>query len=163
MQRAESYTLPPLARLYDAMQQSGRPIQSRRSQMTRGSRSMTSASSQRASSRGSSDRRLYRNSPFIRPTVAVRPHAGDSPSTKDFEGLSADASHPVQKAWIEHTVPQCGYCQSGQIMAAVALLRRSPKPTDREIDQAMADNLCRCGTYAQIREAIHAAAKLGAA
>ena len=80
-----------------------------------------------------------------------------------IEGLSADASHPVQKAWIEHTVPQCGYCQSGQIMAAVALLRRSPKPTDREIDQAMADNLCRCGTYAQIREAIHAAAKLGAA
>jgi len=80
-----------------------------------------------------------------------------------IEGLSPDASHPVQKAWIEHTVPQCGYCQSGQIMAAVALLRRSPKPTDREIDQAMADNLCRCGTYAQIREAIHAAAKLGAA
>ena len=68
-----------------------------------------------------------------------------------IEGLSPDASHPVQKAWIEHTVPQCGYCQSGQIMAAVALLRRSPKPTDREIDQAMADNLCRCGTYAQIR------------
>lgn len=94
MQRAESYTLPPLARLYDAMQQSGRPIQSRRSQMTRGSRSMTSASSQRASSRGSSDRRLYRNSPFIRPTVAVRPHAGDSPSTKDFEGLSADVPPP---------------------------------------------------------------------
>jgi isoquinoline 1-oxidoreductase alpha subunit len=80
-----------------------------------------------------------------------------------IEGLSPDASHPVQKAWIEHTVPQCGYCQSGQIMAAVALLRRSPKPTDREIDQAMADNLCRCGTYTQIREAIHAAAKLGAA
>jgi len=80
-----------------------------------------------------------------------------------IEGLSPDASHPVQKAWIEHTVPQCGYCQSGQIMAAVALLRRSPKPSDREIDQAMADNLCRCGTYTQIREAIHAAAKLGAA
>jgi aerobic-type carbon monoxide dehydrogenase small subunit (CoxS/CutS family) len=78
-----------------------------------------------------------------------------------IEGLSTDRSHPVQKAWIEHTVPQCGYCQSGQIMAAVALLRRVPDPTDQQIDDAMEGNLCRCGTYNQIREAIRAAAKLG--
>ena len=75
-----------------------------------------------------------------------------------IEGLSSDNSHPLQKAWVAHTVPQCGYCQSGQIMRAAALLADSPKPTDREIDSAMADNLCRCGTYAQIREAIHDAA-----
>ena len=79
-----------------------------------------------------------------------------------IEGLSKDASHPIQKAWIEHTVPQCGYCQSGQIMSAAALLQRSPNPTDQQIDDAMAGNLCRCGTYAQIRDAIHAAAKMGA-
>ncbi|MFN7194948.1 MAG: (2Fe-2S)-binding protein [bacterium] len=78
-----------------------------------------------------------------------------------IEGLSTDRSHPVQKAWIEHTVPQCGYCQSGPIMAAVALLRRVPDPTDQQIDDAMEGNLCRCGTYNQIREAIRAAAKLG--
>ena len=78
-----------------------------------------------------------------------------------IEGLSTDRSHPVQKAWIEHTVPQCGYCQSGQIMAAVALLRRVPDPTDQQIDDAMEGNLCRCGTYNQIREAIRVAAKLG--
>jgi isoquinoline 1-oxidoreductase alpha subunit len=78
-----------------------------------------------------------------------------------IEGLSADASHAVQKAWIELDVVQCGYCQSGQIMAAVALLRRVPDPTDQQIDDAMEGNLCRCGTYNQIREAIRAAAKLG--
>ncbi|MBM3524057.1 MAG: (2Fe-2S)-binding protein [Alphaproteobacteria bacterium] len=78
-----------------------------------------------------------------------------------IEGLSPDSSHPVQKAWLEHTVPQCGYCQSGQIMAASALLARVPTPTDRQIDEAMSENLCRCGTYNQIRAAIHAAAKLG--
>jgi aerobic-type carbon monoxide dehydrogenase small subunit (CoxS/CutS family) len=77
-----------------------------------------------------------------------------------IEGLSPDASHPVQKAWIEHTVPQCGYCQSGQIMAAAALLARSPDPSDAEIDAAMAGNLCRCGTYPRIRTAIHRAAEL---
>lgn len=77
-----------------------------------------------------------------------------------IEGLSPDGSHPVQKAWVQHTVPQCGYCQSGQIMAAAALLARSPNPTDREIDAAMADNLCRCGTYLAVREAIHTAAKM---
>lgn len=80
-----------------------------------------------------------------------------------IEGLSADASHPVQRAWIEHTVPQCGYCQSGQIMAAAALLAQTPDPTDREIDSAMAGQLCRCGTYPRIRKAIHHAARLAKA
>jgi aerobic-type carbon monoxide dehydrogenase small subunit (CoxS/CutS family) len=75
-----------------------------------------------------------------------------------IEGLSADGSHPVQKAWRQVDVPQCGYCQSGQIMAAVALLQRTPKPTDEQIDTAMQGNLCRCGTYARIRQAIHTAA-----
>lgn len=80
-----------------------------------------------------------------------------------IEGLSADASHPVQRAWIEHTVPQCGYCQSGQIMAAAALLASTPDPTDEDIDAAMAGHLCRCGTYPRIRQAIHHAAKLAKA
>jgi isoquinoline 1-oxidoreductase alpha subunit len=77
-----------------------------------------------------------------------------------IEGLSDDNSHPVQRAWIEHTVPQCGYCQSGQIMSAAALLARSANPTDSEIDSAMAGNLCRCGTYLRIRKAIRTAADL---
>jgi len=75
-----------------------------------------------------------------------------------IEGLSADRSHPVQRAWIEVDVPQCGYCQSGQIMSAVSLLAQNPKPSDAEIDQAMKGNICRCGTYQRIREAIHRAA-----
>jgi isoquinoline 1-oxidoreductase alpha subunit len=74
-----------------------------------------------------------------------------------IEGLSPARSHPVQKAWAAVDVPQCGYCQSGQIMAAAALLRKSPKPSDREIDEAM-NNICRCGTYQRIRVAIHMAA-----
>ena len=73
------------------------------------------------------------------------------------EGLSEDGSHPVQQAWEEVDVPQCGYCQSGQIMGAVALLDRTPKPSDAQIDIAMNGNLCRCGTYPRIREAIHRA------
>ena len=77
-----------------------------------------------------------------------------------IEGLSPDRSHPVQRAWIEHTVPQCGYCQSGQIMAAAALLTRTPNPTDREIDAALTGHLCRCGTYLRIRRAVHRAAEL---
>lgn len=77
-----------------------------------------------------------------------------------IEGLSPDGRHPVQKAWVEHTVPQCGYCQSGQIMAAVALIARSPDPSDSEIDAAMSGHLCRCGTYPRIRKAIHHAVKL---
>jgi isoquinoline 1-oxidoreductase alpha subunit len=76
-----------------------------------------------------------------------------------IEGLSADGSHPVQRAWIEGDVPQCGYCQSGQVMVAAALLRQSPDPTDEEIDSAIS-NICRCGTYPRIRAAIHRAAAL---
>jgi len=75
-----------------------------------------------------------------------------------IEGLSSDGSHPVQKAWIEEDVPQCGYCQSGQIMSAVALLSKKPKPTDADIDDFMSGNICRCGTYQRIRKAIHRAA-----
>ena len=85
--------------------------------------------------------------------------AGKSITT--IEGLSADGTHPVQLAWIEFDVPQCGYCQSGQIMAAVALLKDKPKPTDAEINSAMT-NICRCGTYPRIRAAIHRAAELQA-
>jgi isoquinoline 1-oxidoreductase subunit alpha len=77
-----------------------------------------------------------------------------------IEGLSADHSHPVQKAWIEVDVPQCGYCQSGQIMSAAALLAKTPHPTDAQIEDAMSGNICRCGTYNQIRKAIHRAAQL---
>jgi len=72
-----------------------------------------------------------------------------------IEGLSTDGSHPVQRAWVEEDVPQCGYCQAGQIMAAVALLARTPRPSDGDIDTAMSGNLCRCGTYLRIRAAIH--------
>lgn len=77
-----------------------------------------------------------------------------------IEGLSADATHPVQQAWIAEDVPQCGYCQSGQIMSAVALLTKKPNPTDADIDDAMSGNICRCGTYQRIRKAIHRAAGL---
>lgn len=77
-----------------------------------------------------------------------------------IEGLSTNADHPVQQAWIEHQVPQCGYCQSGQIMSAVALLKTKPQPTDADIDTAMQGNICRCGTYLRVRSAIHRAAEL---
>jgi len=76
-----------------------------------------------------------------------------------IEGLSGDNSHPVQRAWIAVDVPQCGYCQSGQIMSAAALLAKNPSPTDADIDQAMSGVLCRCGTYSRIRRAIHQAAR----
>jgi isoquinoline 1-oxidoreductase subunit alpha len=84
--------------------------------------------------------------------------AGKSVTT--IEGLSADGSHPVQVAWRELNVAQCGYCQSGQIMSAVALLEKNPKPSDEEIDGAMSGNICRCGTYTRIRAAIHKAAEM---
>jgi aerobic-type carbon monoxide dehydrogenase small subunit (CoxS/CutS family) len=84
--------------------------------------------------------------------------AGKSITT--IEGLSSNRSHPVQQAWIEIDVPQCGYCQSGQIMAAAALLKQNPKPSDADIDSAMSGNICRCGTYPRIRKAIHRAAEL---
>ncbi len=77
-----------------------------------------------------------------------------------IEGLSKDRSHAMQRAWVEIDVPQCGYCQSGQIMSAAALLESNPQPTDAEIDAAMAGNICRCGTYPRIRKAIHRAARL---
>jgi isoquinoline 1-oxidoreductase subunit alpha len=77
-----------------------------------------------------------------------------------IEGLSNDLSHPLQKAWIEIDVPQCGYCQSGQIMSAAVLLSKIPKPTDTDIDEAMSGNICRCGTYPRIRRAIHRAAQM---
>jgi isoquinoline 1-oxidoreductase alpha subunit len=83
----------------------------------------------------------------------------DGAAVLTIEGLSHDASHPVQRAWIEHDVPQCGYCQSGQIMATVALLQRTPQPSDGDIDAAIS-NICRCGTYPRIRAAIHRAAEL---
>jgi len=80
-----------------------------------------------------------------------------------IEGISADGSHPVQQAWIAEDVPQCGYCQSGQIMSAVALLAKKASPTDADIDDAMSGNICRCGTYQRIRKAIHHAASLQSA
>jgi len=89
----------------------------------------------------------------ITPVSAV---AGKKVTT--IEGLSADGSHPVQVAWIAEDVPQCGYCQSGQIMAAVALLAKKPHPTDADIDTYMRGNICRCGTYPRIRKALHRAA-----
>jgi len=77
-----------------------------------------------------------------------------------IEGLSPSHDHPVQQAWIAEQVPQCGYCQCGQIMSAAALLQRNPNPTDKDIDAAMQGNLCRCGTYPRIRKAIHTAARI---
>jgi isoquinoline 1-oxidoreductase subunit alpha len=79
-------------------------------------------------------------------------------SVLTIEGLSHDGSHPLQRAWIAEEVPQCGYCQSGQIMAAAVLLRENPRPSDTDIDDAMSGNICRCGTYQRIRRAIHRAA-----
>ena len=81
-------------------------------------------------------------------------------SITTIEGLSTDNTHAVQKAWLEEQVPQCGYCQSGQIMAAAALLKRNPNPTDQDIDAAMMGNICRCGTYPRIRKAIKSAAQM---
>jgi isoquinoline 1-oxidoreductase subunit alpha len=92
-------------------------------------------------------------------TTPVSRVAGRAITT--IEGLSADGSHPVQRAWMAQDVPQCGYCQSGQVMAAAALLARTPKPTDQDIDDAMVGNICRCGTYDRIRQAIHHAAREG--
>jgi isoquinoline 1-oxidoreductase alpha subunit len=80
-----------------------------------------------------------------------------------IEGLSTDGSHPVQQAWAELDVVQCGYCQSGQIMSAVALLAKVPTPSDTDIDQALSGNICRCGTYPRIRAAVHRAAEIGKA
>ena len=93
---------------------------------------------------------------------AMRPAAANAPVVT-IEGLSPDGSHPLQVAWQEIDVPQCGYCQAGQIMSAAALLATTPRPTDADIDRAMNGNLCRCGTYIRIRQAIHKAAAMGPA
>ena len=98
-------------------------------------------------------------SPMRSCVTPIEAIAGRSITT--IEGLSKDNSHPLQKAWVELNVPQCGYCQSGQIMSAAALLAKTDNPSDEEIDSAMSGNLCRCGTYPRIREAIKEAAKLG--
>ena len=90
-------------------------------------------------------------------STPVSAAAGKNVTT--IEGLSRNNSHPLQQAWIAHEVPQCGYCQSGQLMSAAALLKSKPDPTDADIDAAMAGNICRCGTYQRIRAAIHTAAK----
>jgi isoquinoline 1-oxidoreductase alpha subunit len=89
----------------------------------------------------------------------TRVSAVNAPITT-VEGLSADGTHPVQLAWQEIDVAQCGYCQAGQIMSAVALLQQKPKPSDADIDQAMNGNICRCGTYLRIRQAVHRAAAM---
>ncbi len=93
----------------------------------------------------------------VTPVSAI---AGKSITT--IEGLSTETTHPVQLAWMEQDVPQCGYCQSGQIMAAASLLAKTSKPTDADIDEALRNHICRCGTYQQIRSAIHRAAEIKA-
>jgi isoquinoline 1-oxidoreductase alpha subunit len=101
---------------------------------------------------------VHLNGDAIRSCVTpVARASGKSVTT--IEGLSGDLSHPVQKAWMEVQVPQCGYCQSGQMMSAACLLAQKPNPTDADIDNAMTGNLCRCGTYPRIRRAIHLAAE----
>ena len=95
-------------------------------------------------------------------SCVTRISAVEGKSVTTIEGLSPDTSHPVQQAWLELDVPQCGYCQSGQIMAAADLLAKKPHPTDADIDQMMTGNICRCGTYQDIRRAIHRAAELRA-
>jgi isoquinoline 1-oxidoreductase subunit alpha len=93
-------------------------------------------------------------------SCVTRIAAIEGKSVTTIEGLSADSSHPVQQAWLELDVPQCGYCQSGQIMAAADLLAKRPNPTDADIDELMMGNICRCGTYQDIRRAVHRAAEL---
>ncbi|WP_257456870.1 (2Fe-2S)-binding protein [Archangium lipolyticum] len=96
---------------------------------------------------------LHLDGQVVRSCVTpIRRAAGRSITT--IEGLSADGSHPLQRAWVDMGVPQCGFCQAGQIMTAAALLAKNPKPTDAEIDQSLAGNLCRCGTYTRIRAAV---------
>jgi isoquinoline 1-oxidoreductase alpha subunit len=101
---------------------------------------------------------VQRNGEAIRSCV-IPMHAAAGTEIVTIEGISNGSLHPVQKAWIEHNVPQCGYCQSGQIMQAVVLLSKNRKPTDKDIEDAMAGNICRCGTYQRIRAAIKAASE----
>ena len=102
---------------------------------------------------------VHLNGEAVRSCVTLLARAAGQQITT-IEGLSSDNSHPLQKAWIQADVPQCGYCQSGQIMSAAVLLREKPHPTDKDIDDAMTGNICRCGTYPRIRKAIHLAAQL---
>ena len=103
---------------------------------------------------------VHRNGEPIRSCVVpVRSVAGAEITT--IEGIAGASLHPVQKAWMEHNVAQCGYCQAGQIMQAIALLKRKPRPSDQEISESMTGNICRCGTYQRIRAAIQAAATAG--
>jgi isoquinoline 1-oxidoreductase subunit alpha len=102
---------------------------------------------------------VHLNGEAIRSCITpVSSVAGKNVTT--IEGLSTDGNHPVQRAWMEGDVPQCGYCQSGQIMAAAALLAKNKRPTDADIDEVMRGNICRCGTYQDIRHAIHRAAEI---
>jgi len=100
---------------------------------------------------------IHLNGEAVRSCITFISEVGDKEITT-IEGLSEKGDHPLQQAWIEHDVPQCGYCQSGQIMTAAALLKKNPHPTDQEIEEAMNGNICRCGTYTRIKKAIKTAA-----
>ncbi len=102
---------------------------------------------------------VHLNGEAVRSCVTRVSRAADQ-KVLTIEGLSENSEHPLQKAWIELDVPQCGYCQSGQIMSAAVLLRENKNPTDQDIDDAMSGNICRCGTYLRIRKAIHLAAEM---
>jgi isoquinoline 1-oxidoreductase alpha subunit len=104
---------------------------------------------------------VHLNGQAVRSCITAIGDVGDQEITT-IEGLSPDGTHPVQRAWVANNVPQCGYCQAGQIMQAAALLKDTPKPTDQQITDAMSGNVCRCGTYQRIRAAIKAAAESGA-
>ena len=104
---------------------------------------------------------VHLNGQAVRSCITRIADVGDQEITT-IEGLSRDGTHPVQRAWTAQNVPQCGYCQAGQIMQAAALLKQTPKPTDQQITDAMSGNICRCGTYQRIRAAIRNAAELGA-
>jgi isoquinoline 1-oxidoreductase alpha subunit len=104
---------------------------------------------------------VHLNGQAVRSCITSIGDVGDQEVTT-IEGLSPDGTHPVQRAWVANNVPQCGYCQVGQIMQAAALLKDTPKPTDQQITDAMSGNICRCGTYQRIRAAIKQAAELGA-
>ena len=103
---------------------------------------------------------VHLNGQAVRSCITAIGDVGDQQVTT-IEGLSPDGTHPLQRAWIANNVPQCGYCQVGQIMQAAALLQTTPKPTDQQITDAMSGNICRCGTYQRIRAAIKQAAELG--
>ena len=102
---------------------------------------------------------VHLNGEAVQSCVTPVSRAADKDVTT-IEGLSSDLTHPLQRAWIAEDVPQCGYCQSGQIMSAAVLLRENPNPSDADIDDAMSGNICRCGTYQRIRNAIHLAARM---